>query len=146
MAEKKETTVTPDVQAPVTPFLTAQEYADLKASLEGKDREIAAFKTTVFDLEKEVNEANEKFRDLTFEVNAKDKIIAALELENAALKAEKDDAPAAPSVKVGKKTYIIAIPRFYYDGKELTAADVKNDAKLAAELVEAKSGVLVEAV
>lgn len=102
--------------------------------------------TALIDLEKEVSLANEKNAELRSEVKAKDKIIAALTAENTALKAQKDDAPAVPTVKVGKKTYVIAIPRFNYGGKELTAADVKSDAKLAAELVEAKSGVLVESV
>lgn len=102
--------------------------------------------TALINLEKEVSIANQKNAELRSEVEAKDKIIAALTAENTALKAEKDQAPAVPSVKVGKKTYIIAIPRFNYGGQELTAADVKNDAKLAAELLEAKSGVLVEAV
>lgn len=82
--------------------------------------------------------------DLTQELDAKNKIIASLEAEVAELKAEKGASPKAPTVKVGKKTYMVVIPNFSFKGKRYTASDVVNDPKLAAELVEEQSGVLVE--
>ncbi|MCA0231592.1 MAG: hypothetical protein LCH91_14060 [Bacteroidetes bacterium] len=82
--------------------------------------------------------------DLSQQLEAKNKIIASLEAEVAELKAEKGASPKAQTVKIGKKTYTVSIPRFNFKGKSYTASDVANDQKLAAELVEEQSGVLVE--
>ncbi|WP_428663479.1 hypothetical protein [Runella sp.] len=118
----------------------------LKSDIKAKDKVIAEKETMIIDLVKEVNDLSQLKSDLVTEVQGKDKVITALNNEIAAFISEKDDAPVVPTVKVGKKTYIIAIPKFNYEGEERTAADVKADPVLAAKLVEEKAGVLVESV
>jgi hypothetical protein len=81
---------------------------------------------------------------LAQELEAKDKIIASLEAEIAQLKSEKGAVSKAPTVKIGKKTFFVTVPRFNYKGQVYNAADVVNDPKLAAALNEEKSGVLEE--
>lgn len=139
----KTDTPTPSEGTGDTPKTYTEQFVqEMEASYK---KDISSLKANVFELETEVSKANGLKANLVAEIQAKDKIIIALSDEITALRSE-GDAPSVPTVKVGKKTYVIAIPRFNYGGKELTAADVKNDAKLAAELVEAKSGVLVESV
>lgn len=142
MGQKADSS-TPSEGTDATQKTFTEEFVqEMEASYQ---KDISSLKANVFELEKKVNSLNEIKSIHIDEIQAKDKIINALSDEIVALRSE-DDAPAVPTVKVGKKTYVIAIPRFNYGGKELTAADVKADAKLAAELVEAKSGVLVESV
>jgi hypothetical protein len=91
-----------------------------------------------------VNDDSKVIETLRKQIEAKDKIIEALEAEVKELKENKGAEKTVPTVKVGKKTYFVKVPRFNYKGKDYTAADVVNDQKLATELVEEQSGVLEE--
>lgn len=85
-----------------------------------------------------------KNRELTAEVEAKDKMIEALKEELKASKSEAAKPQTIPTVKVGKDTYEVVIPRFQFEGETYTAADVVKNEKLAATLVKEQASVLVK--
>lgn len=87
---------------------------------------------------------SELVKELRSELDAKGKIILALEGELTKLNETKGAEKKVPTVKIGKKTCFVTVPRFNYKGQVYTAADVVNDPKLAAALYEEKSGVLEE--
>ena len=58
--------------------------------------------------------------------------------------AEKPPAVSGETFKVGKKEYRAKYPRFTYEGREITEAQLLSDKKLQAEIVEAGLGVIEE--
>lgn len=95
---------------------------------------------------KRINELEEEKARHVADLETSETVIRELkaELEAAQKKATERSASGSPQVKVGKTTYDIVIPKFRYGGENKTAEDVQKDNKLAAELVKAGSGVLLE--
>lgn len=92
----------------------------------------------------ELINASAEVEALKAEIEAKDKIIEALKVELSTTKAEAAKPQTIPTVKVGKDTYEVVIPRFQFEGETYTAADVVKNEKLAATLVKEQASVLVK--
>lgn len=111
-------TQSPDLQAQIDAVTAERDKA--LADLEAKTAEAAK-------LANEVKEVNEELAKVSTESAKKDK---------------------NPTIKVGKETYILRIPKFLFvkNGKniEVTQKVLEEDPELAAELVKKGSGALVK--
>jgi uncharacterized coiled-coil protein SlyX len=116
-----------------------KKVAELQEQLATANEKSTALEATITELNEKVAEQDETITQLETKATEQEAVIVELNKKVS----EQDKAVKAdfPVIKIGKESYQIVIPKFRYDGKVYTAADLKNEPELAKTLLEEKSGV-----